>query len=89
MLAKSRYTRIPSKKISSLQIAATAQQPGTLAFLSTSLMFSQFCRHKTHFVVMRGVTDENEFLRSMPPDRYYELRFNIEKIVEISIKPMY
>ena len=89
MLAKSRYTRIPSKKISSLQIAATAQQSGTLDFLSTSLMFSQFYRHKTHFVVMRGVADENEFLRSMPRDRYYELRFHIEKIVEISIKPMY
>jgi len=89
MLAKSRYTRILSNKISSLQIAATAQQPGTLDFLSTSLMFSQFCRHKTHFVVMRGVADENEFLRSTPPHGYYGLRFHIEKIVEISIKPMY
>jgi len=38
---------------------------------------------------MRGVADENGFLRSTPPDRYYGLRFHIEKIVEISIKPIY
>jgi hypothetical protein len=38
---------------------------------------------------MRGVADENGFLRSTPPHGYFGLRFHIEKIVEISIKPMY